>query len=351
MSARRRRPAPDTPVRCYAAEARPDTHLMTIFRRSLILCATLLASNAFAAKIKPPSAVLREATTSIAAVEFADAGVEGRMVFRRIEKLGGEADIPELIDLAVPAELRRVVRPGERYLIAYTLFRREAEQIRVARLGAQLLVSPGLEPALLRDSEPNRAIFAWQPGADAQAARKRLPELLALLEARDTQLQNFALSEITLRPQLTDALDASARRALLRFAANGDANANARARLLQSAVTQPDAFGKDGWKDVAVNVLTTTPVRVQDVEGNASLVRFAFEFVERDRLAVDAAVLERWLTGDNAALAEMALLALRSQHARREMPALEQALSLSLLPAGTREFLLDHRRRATAATP
>lgn len=319
---------------------------MTLLRLSVFALSSLFAMTAFAAKIKPPSAVLREATTSLASVEFAEAGVEGRMVFRRIEKLGGDADVPELIDLSVPAELRRIVLPGERYLIAYTVFRREAEQIRVARLGAQLLVSPGLEPALLRDTAQNRAILAWEPGADAGAARKRLPELLELLDARDPQQQNFALSEIVLRPALTDALDARARKALLRFAANADADANARARLLQAAVTQPDAFGKAGWKDVVLAVLAQTPVLVQEVDGSASLVRFAFEFVERDRLAVDVSVLERWLTGDNAALAEMALLALRRQQPAREMPALEQALSLSLLPAGTREFLLDHRRRA-----
>ncbi|MBL8299280.1 MAG: hypothetical protein JNN30_13155 [Rhodanobacteraceae bacterium] len=306
----------------------------------------LSATNAFGAKIKPPGAVLLEATTSVAAVEFAEAGVEGRMVFRRIEKLGGDAEIPELIDLAVPASLRRIVLPGERYLIAYSLFRREAEQIQVSRLGAQLLVIPGLEPALLRDNAENRAIFAWQPDTDPAAARKRLPQLLALLQAHDPQRQNFALSEIVLRPQLAEALDARARKALLRFAANPDANTNARARLLHAAVSQPDLFGKSGWKDVALTVLATTPVQVQDSEGNASLVRFAFELAERDRIATSAPVLERWLGGDNAALAEMALLALRRQHPARELPALEQALSLSLLPAGTREFLLDHKRRA-----
>lgn len=322
---------------------------MTLFRLSLLLLSSLCAASAFAAKVKPPAAILRENTTSLAAVEFAEAGVEGRMVFRRIEALGGDAEIPELIDLAIPAELRHIVLPGERYLIAYTVFRREAEQVRVARLGAQLLVSPGLEPALLRDTAENRAIFAWQPGADEAAVRKRLPELLAMLDARDTQWQNFALSEIVLRPQLADALDTRARKALQRFAANREANTNARARLLQAAVSQPEVFGRDGWKNVALDVLTTTPVLVQTVEGNASLVRFAFELAERDRITLPLPVIERWLTGDNASLAELALLALRRQKPERELAALEQVLSLSLLPVGTREFLLDHRRRAGLA--
>lgn len=322
---------------------------MTSFRLSLLILLSLCTGIAAAAKIKPPSAVLREATTSIAAVEFAEAGSEGRMVFRRVEKLGGDAEMPELIDIAVPAELRRIVLPGERYLIAYTLFRREAEQIRVARGGGQLLVSPGLEPALLRDSPENRRILAWTAGDDADTVRARLPELLALLEARDPQLQNFALSEIVLRPQLAQSLDGRARKALVRFAARGEANTNARARLLQAALMQPDNYGKDGWKDIARDVLATTPVLVQGVDGSASLVRFAFEIAARERLKIAPPVLERWLVGDNAALAEMALLALRTQQPEREMPALDQALSLSLLPAATREFLLDHRRRTALA--
>lgn len=325
------------------------TSLMTLRRLGALVLLSLFACAAFAAKVKPPGAVLREATTSIASVEFAENGVSGRMVFRRIEKLGGDAEIPELIDLAVPEELGRIVLPGERYLIAYTVFRREAEQIRPDRRGAQLLVTPGLEPALLRDSPENRAIIAWKAGDDAAEVKARLPELLALLDAEDPQLQNFALSEIVLRPQLTEALDARSRKTLRRFAARGEANANARARLLQAAVVLPQHFGTAGWKDVAIDVITSTPVQVQRVEGSASLVRFAFDLIERDRIRMTPAAVSRWLASDNAVLAEKALLTLRAQHPAEEMPRLEQALTLSLLPAGTREFLLDHRRRAALA--
>jgi hypothetical protein len=318
---------------------------MTASRLITFLLLCLATGFAQAAKVKPPAAVLREATTSLALVEFAEPGVAGRMVFRRLEKLGGDSDIPELIDLAVPEQLRHIVLPGERYLIAYTVFRREAEQVRVDRRGAQLLVSPGLEPALLRDSAENRAILAWQPGADEAAVRARLPELLALLDHRDPQLQNFALSEIVLRPQLSTALDGRARKALLRFAANTQANANARARLLQAAVVLPQQYGKAGWREIALDVLDRQSVQVQEVEGTASLARFAFDLLERDDVKAPLPTLTRWLASDNAAVAEKALLALRRQEAARELPALEQALQLSLLPAGTREFLLDHRRR------
>lgn len=318
---------------------------MTAQRLALLLLLGLSCGLAAAARVKPPAAVLREATTGIAAVEYAETGPGGRMVFRRIEKLGGDVEMPELIDLAVPESLHQVVLPGEHYLIAYTVHRREGGKLNVDRRGAQLLVTPGLEPALLHDNPRNRTIFAWQPGADADAARRRLPELIALLDHADPQLQNFAASEIVLRPALNEALNASARKALLRFAAREDAHAHARARLLQAAVLQPQQFGKSGWREVALGLLARLPVQVQQAEGNAGLARFAFDLVERDRIDVPPASLTRWLASDNAAVAEAALLALRRQNPQRELDALQQALDLSLLPAGTREFLIDHRRR------
>lgn len=322
---------------------------MRTFRLFVLSLAAALPLTAAAAKVKPPSAVLREATTNIALVEFAEAGVPGRMVFRRLEQLAGDAPVPELIDLAVPDKLAGIVVPGERYLIAYTPFRREAEQIRVNRGGSQLLVSPGLEPALLRDSAENRAIYAWQPGDDAAAVRKRLPELLQLLQHRDPQINNFALSEIVLRPQLGEALDGAARKLLRRYAEDEDADTNARARLLQAAAVLPEQFGdgKSGWTAIAAALIARQPVQVQQnqSDGHASLVRFAFDIVERDQLRLPQPQLERWLAGDNATLAEKALLLLRRDYAKAEDAALERALQRSLLPAAMREFLLDHRRR------
>lgn len=327
---------------------------MGVLRLAFLSVVSLLPAIAGAAKVKPPSAVLREATTNIAVVEFAEPGVPGRMVFKRIEQLGGDAPVPELIDLAVPDKLAGIVVPGERYLIAYSPFRREAEQIRLNRGGAQLLVSPGLEPALLRDSAENRAIYAWQAGADATAVRKRLPELLQLLQHRDPQINNFALAEIVLRPQLNEVLDARARKALLSYAQDEDADTNARARLLQAAAVLPQYYGpgKSGWTAIAADLLAQQQVQVQlqQSDGHASLVRFAFDILERDKAKPPVEHITRWLASDNATLAERALLLLRQAYPAEELPALEIALQRSLLPAGTREFLLDHRRRVELQT-
>lgn len=325
---------------------------MSRILRSLACLGLLVGASgaALAAKVKPPSAIFGEATTSIVAVRFVEVGPTGRLVFRRVEKLGGNDEIPELIDVSGPAELPGLIDHKDTYLIAYTRYRREAERLIVNRLGAQLLVSAGMEPALWRDTKKAREMLAWNPGKGEEAQKQRLPELIALLDASDPQFQNFAAAEIVLRPSLTKHLDAAARERLRAFARGQGGHVAARTRLLEAASQKLAGFDEPQWREIAQHVLAVTPTRVQQTDGYASLVRFAFAILENGREVTAPGVLERWVASDNAALAEASLLALRREAPERELAALEATLSLSLLPAGTREFLLDHRRRLVAAT-
>ena len=324
---------------------------MSRFRSLLAGIALLvLAGPAWAAKVKPPSAIFGEATTSIVAVRFVEIGPTGRVVFKRLEKLSGGDEIPELIDVSAPIGLPDLIAHQDTYLIAYTRFRREAERLIVNRLGAQLLVSAGMEPALWRDTPKAREILAWKAGDDAEKQRKRLPELVALLDASDPQFQNFAAAEIVLRPSLTKHLDAAARERLRAFARGQGGHVAARTRLLEAASQKLDGFDEPQWREIAQHVLAVTPTRVQQTDGYASLVRFAFAVLENGRDVIAPGVLERWVASDNAALSEAALLALRREAPARELATLDATLALSLLPAGTREFLLDHRRRLVAST-
>ena len=68
-----------------------------------------------------------------------------------------------------------------------------------------------------------------------------------------------------------------------------------------------------------------------------------------NQLALPAATLERWVSSENSALAEAALLNLRRNAPQREQAAIQAALEQSLLPAQTREFLNDHLRRLQLA--
>lgn len=322
------------------------------FLRSAACFGLALAASgtALAAKVKPPSAIFSEATTSIAAVRFVEVGPSGRLVFRRIEKIAGNDDVPELIDLSGPAELPGLIDHDDTYLIAFTRYRREAERLIVNRAGGQLLVSAGMEPALWRDTKQARALLAWKAGTGEDAQKKRLPDLVALLDAPDPQFQNFAAAEIVLRPSLTKHLDAAARERLRAFARGQGGHVGARAQLMEAASQKLDGFDDPQWREIAQHVLAVTPTRVQQTESYASLVRFAFAVLESGRDVIAPGVLERWIASDNAALSERALLALRREAPERELAALDAALALSLLPAGTREFLVDHRRRLVAAT-
>lgn len=309
--------------------------------RSLRLIATglglLAAGAASAAKMQPPSAVLGESTTSIAAVRYVEAGPAGRLVFRRIEKIEGGDEIPELIDLSAPPQLAGLISPQDIYLIAYS------------RDGAQLIVAAGLEPALWRDSPKARELVRWKAGSDEATQRERVPELMALFDAADPQFQNFASAEIVLRPSMAKHLDAMQRERLRAFARGQGGNVTARARLLEAASRKMAGFGDPEWREIAQHVLAGTSPRVQQADGYANLVRCAFAILDNDRDVIAPGVLERWIASDDTSLAEAALLALRREAPAHELTALDAALSLSLLPAGTREFLLEHRRRLVAS--
>ena len=96
--------------------------------------------------------------------------------------------------------------------------------------------------------------------------------------------------------------------------------ASARATAAKAATKAPAA------KAAAPKTAATTSRKAQVAAGPE--VRPPAARARAPRKKVAPPVLERWLSGDNAALAEMALLALRAQQPEREKPALEQALSL-----------------------
>jgi hypothetical protein len=302
--------------------------------------------SAIAAKLEPPSVILAKPTTSVAVVEFKE--ITGpQMVFSVKQQLSGEPPAPPEIGVAVPAELAQWVAPNVPYVIAYTAYATSSAlpgQTIVNPRGAQLLVTPGLAPAIFLDNDATRAVLAIKPVPHDSPLEKHLPALLALLDSPDVQIQSFGVAEIALRVANEATLTHAARSRLLRYAGNHDGHPGARALLLEGAGTYAAEYGRSGWADVARDVLATTPTTLrQSPEGEVVLA--AFQLLEQRNERIPADVLRRWLAGDNAGFAEKALLALRRTMPDRESVFLAETLRLSLLPQATRAFLVDHQRR------
>jgi len=319
-----------------------------------LLALTLAATRASAERLEPPSEALRSPYVSIAATEFVEQAAFGHVVFRRIEQLSGKERAPELIDLIVPDTLRAQLKPGDRQLIAWTSVTgdpRVPEGLRRDPAGARLLETTGLEPALFRDTRANRALLRWDLGESAWRQRRQLPRLLALLDSPEPAVQCFAMAEIALRPVLVAAIDEAARAHLRRFAADDRASLSARALLLELASQRADALGVAGWDDVVQGILDRAPLATATQPQTAHLVYQAFALAQSRGMLLQGERAERWLRGDDAALAEAALLALRRQGHDVEVAALQRALARDDVPATTAGFLRDHQRRLQRPPP
>jgi len=316
-----------------------------------ILCLLILSFGAHevcAERLEPPSEVLRAPYVSIAATEFVEHAAFGHVVFRRIQQLSGKERAPELIDLVVTDDVRAQLKPGDRQLIAWSTVTGDPkipEGLRRDPSGAHLLFSTGLEPALFSDTRANRALLRWDLGESERRLRRQLPRLLELLDTPEAAVQNFALAEIAVRPVLVAALDDRARTRLHRFALDDSASTKARSLLLELAGQRADALGAAGWDDVVQKILARSALAIAAAPDTAHLVYQAFVLAQSRNMPLAPELVERWLQSDNAALAEVALLALRRQGNGLEEAALERALSRNDLPAETATFLRDYQRR------
>jgi len=128
-----------------------------------------------------------------------------------------------------------------------------------------------------------------------------------------------------------------------------------RSLVLEAALIFPTLYGND-WSPVAarllareqVSMLAREQVSAAPAQANEGLLWTAFGILQRDGTRVPIRHLARWVACGNGALSELALHAIRRQAPTRELPLIEEALAEPSLAAGTREFLLEHRRRLLA---
>lgn len=308
----------------------------------LLLCVSGIA--AAAKPLKSPAAELRSRYTVIASGVIA--GTDGVLRLEDVQPVDGAPAPGPVLDLRIPEWLAANLPVGERVLVAYAPFRRDPSLVDRRILdpqGPRLLLVAGLQPALLRDTPQTRSRLL---GSDGAARHPTLDEALRGLADPDPQWQNYYAHELALAPGLRAALDRRALRAIARQLADPAAHPAARALWLQVADTLPDR-DRDAWNAAALDVIAHAPTTGLDdpAAGQATLVRAAFDALDRAQVAIPTPLLARWVAGEHAALAESALLAARRSAPESEDALLDAALARALLPASTRVFLLDHRRR------
>ena len=328
--------------------------LARVCARALSLLALGLAAcalaPALAKPVKPPLELLYSSPNLLVAGTLVEINPTGRLVFERGEVLNGAPVPPERIDVRASETLLAEVTLGQRYIFAFANLHtdRNTADRRLAanRMGATLLSSTGIEPALFHDTADVRAILQTGRTEQGRDSRAFIELLVHALEGDDAQLRLLAAGEIALDPDIRDRLRRPGQSAAAKVARDPEASPAVRSLLLQSAAQWPRQLG-DWWQSSALDVVTTTPTGgyARGASDPVGLVLVALELLDQRNVKVPASALKRWLHSPAPLLVEHASLMLRREAPALERSAIREALADPQLPAQTRMFLNDHLRR------
>jgi hypothetical protein len=316
----------------------------------LALAASLLMPQAARAqRLEAPLELMYGDDAMIVAGKLVDINPVGRIVIEPKEILWGRTKPPEKLDIRVPNDFLNDVKNGERYIVAYSLFRRDPRKAvgSVAnKEGAIAIVSPGIEPAIFRDEPAIRAILKAGKSEHGRESRKLADLLLAALTGADAQLQNLAAGEIAYEPELGERLTDADRAQIEKTARDAKTPIRVRMVLLEAASRMPKALG-DWWKKAALDIVTTTPTDGYSDKASdpVILIMTAFDVLDRYSVKVPPETLKRWVWNPNPALVERVCVLLRREGPDLERSTIAQALADPKLPEATRKFLNDHLRQ------
>jgi len=316
----------------------------------LFVVASLLSTTTVRAeRLESPLELMYAPDASIVAGKLVETNPTGRMVIEPKDILWGKTKPPEKLDIRIPNDFLNDVKTGERYVVAYSLFRRDPRKavgMVPSKDGAVAIVSPGIEPAVFSDTPAIRAILKAGKSEHGRESRKLADLLLAALAGQDPALQYLAAGELAYEPALGERLNDTDRAAIEKTVRDAGSPIRVRTVLLEAASRMPKALG-DWWKNAALDIVTTTPV--DGYSGKASdpvlLIMTAFDVLDRYSVKVPPETLKRWVWNPNPALVERVCVLLRREGPDLERPAIQAALADPKLSEATRKFLNDHLRQ------
>ncbi|MEO7433818.1 MAG: hypothetical protein ABIR62_17765 [Dokdonella sp.] len=334
------------PIRGHTS-ARPR---QLIFALTLVSMVAIATSHAVRAEpVEPPMELLYSPGTVLVAGVVSDIDPAGRVVFQRKDVFSGRGKLPDLIDIRVPLSVARRVKPGERYIVGYSIARsdpRHPTRTVADPRGATLVTSIGLDPALFADTPETRALLKAGRSEHGRESRRFFQLLMKALGSHDLALQTLAAGEIALEPEIGERLRDDNEGTVERVARSTQTPPAVRASLLQSAFKRPSDLG-NWWEAVARDVVTTTSVGgySDPTSDPTDLVLVALELLDQHAGSLPSDALVRWVRSGSPALVERACLMLRRISPALERTSVRTALDDPGLPDQTRRFLGDHLRR------
>jgi hypothetical protein len=320
-----------------------------VFQVSFLFVSLLVAAPARAERLESPLELMYAPDAQIVAGKLIEINPVGRIVIEPKDILWGKTKPPAHLDIRIPNDFLNDVKTGERYVVAYSMFRRDPRKalgMVPNKEGAVAMVSPGIEPAVFRDTPAIRAILKAGRNEHGRESRKLAELLLAALPGDDTQIQNLAAGELAYEPELGERLNDADRAVIEKTVRDPKTPIRVRTVLLEGAARLPKTLG-EWWKKAALDIVTTTPV--DGYSGKASdpvlLIMTAFDVLDRYSVKIPPETLKRWVWNPNPALVERVCVMLRREGPGEERSTIQLALADPKLPEATRKFLNDHLRQ------
>jgi hypothetical protein len=304
---------------------------------------------ASAQRVESPLELIYAPDNMLVAGRLIEINPTGRIVIERGEVMSGKIKPPAKIDVRVAMDVLPTLKTGERYIVAYSMFRRDPRKA-VGLVpnpdGAIVLVNPGIEPAIFRDTPAARAILKAGRSEHGRESRRLADLLIAALSGSDAQLQNLAAGEFAYELELGEQLRDADRAVIEKTARNVKTPLQVRAMLLEGAARQSKTLGA-WWQSAALEIVTTTPVDgyADKASDPVALVLTALEVLDRFAIKVPPDALKRWVWNPNPPLVERVCVMLRREAPDQERSTIQLALADPKLPETTRKFLNDHLRR------
>ncbi len=315
----------------------------------LLISSTVVdTGSATAAPLKPPLQALRQPGYTLVVAERLDQAISERRIRLRVsERLRGDRDVADEIDLLVLDRDDAQLLPGVKYLLFYSdvkrvNFKPGTEARRPDQ--RQLVHIDGADPAVFVDSEQNRELLSMDHSS-LEGKPEYRQTIMAGLARQDQELVDLWSAEMVLRPGTFNHLKDEEISTVSSVVDNPEVNPITRARLLLAALDKTPAYGDNWYIKSANSVLTDTPLeQLGKRAGSNQLVYAALLVAQLNPDASDSASISRWLRS-SPPLAENAALALRAIDPQQERAAVVAAIEQSDTPEKTRQMLTGHLRR------
>lgn len=204
--------------------------------------------------------------------------------------------------------------------------------------GPQVTREQGVSPAVLSDRPEIRAVLAG-PTDDHDAF---LALLFPLLAQADPQLTELAVAELTLRPELIGALNASQREILLNLARSADTPPGAKRELLTAKQSSGEALLGDAVQAVSADLLENLPLTLDAASEYPSLVLTAIHLFQGP--ATDPK-LTRWAACEHPGVLDRVLTRMVREAPQRASELISVQQARALIPPEMRRTLARHQRR------